>query len=354
MSERTIIPDGDMSEWNTTIPHRNWCFTWNNYSEEDYIRISSLSSQQCNYVIVAKEVGDNGTPHLQGYIELCKPSRLTGVKKLLDELRGKSSPIHLEPRAAACRDRAILYCKKSTQPKDQWLALKELGNEYGRDAVFKETIHKVSAQGHRSDWDAIRDKCKVANSLADVADDYPEHAIRYSTGIMSLIASYKQRHEIDALKAQFEHNFELRPWQATLVKEIDNSVGTGIVRWIFCDTGLTGKSELAKWLAIYRGALAISNGRTADIAHAWNGEQLVILDISRTSEERLNYDALERLASGLIFSGKYNSAPKIARRPYIVVFANCLPIWQTLSVGRWNVSKLEKGELFPICDPRTV
>jgi len=51
---------------------KSWCFTLNNYTEEEYSKCCSFvaNHEQVEYGIVGKEVGDGGTPHLQGYFKL--------------------------------------------------------------------------------------------------------------------------------------------------------------------------------------------------------------------------------------------------------------------------------------------
>lgn len=50
---------------------RRWCFTLNNYTDEDERRIQEL---ECRYIIYGREVApDTGTKHLQGYISLNQP-----------------------------------------------------------------------------------------------------------------------------------------------------------------------------------------------------------------------------------------------------------------------------------------
>lgn len=58
---------------------RTWCFTVNNWTEEDFLSIKSLPF---SYLIIGKEVSKTGTPHLQGYVTLQSPSRLSGLKKI--------------------------------------------------------------------------------------------------------------------------------------------------------------------------------------------------------------------------------------------------------------------------------
>jgi len=58
---------------------RNICFTLNNYSEEDYKNL--LNHEKFKYVIIGIEIGEGGTPHLQGYAELTVQMRFNRVKR---------------------------------------------------------------------------------------------------------------------------------------------------------------------------------------------------------------------------------------------------------------------------------
>ena len=46
---------------------RGWCFTLNNYNEEEEVRALALP-EEVSYGVVGKEVGESGTPHFQGYL----------------------------------------------------------------------------------------------------------------------------------------------------------------------------------------------------------------------------------------------------------------------------------------------
>jgi len=57
---------------------RTWCFTINNYTDEDKILLHQLPF--C-YLIYGHELSKTGTPHLQGYVTLQSASRLSGLHK---------------------------------------------------------------------------------------------------------------------------------------------------------------------------------------------------------------------------------------------------------------------------------
>ena len=81
---------------------RGWCFTLNNYTTEELINLDNI---QCQYIICGKEVGKQGTPHIQGYIHYDHAVRFAQVKKAL------GPRAHIEARKKTLAE-AIEYCKK--------------------------------------------------------------------------------------------------------------------------------------------------------------------------------------------------------------------------------------------------
>lgn len=73
-------------------PAVRWCFTLNNWTEEEYSEIIKISSNSSKYYIVGKEIGEEGTPHLQGYIEFkkkCRPlERITNKRIHWEKAKG--------------------------------------------------------------------------------------------------------------------------------------------------------------------------------------------------------------------------------------------------------------------------
>lgn len=80
---------------------RHVCFTLNNYTEEEY---KQLIEMECKYLVIGKEVGEEGTPHLQGYIEFKTPKRFSTLKNI-------NQRIHWEERRGTAKQ-ASEYCKK--------------------------------------------------------------------------------------------------------------------------------------------------------------------------------------------------------------------------------------------------
>lgn len=79
----------------------NWCFTINNPTADDWRRVRSLGS---TYYIVGKEVGEDGTPHLQGYCRFKNARSLATMKKKLPRA-------HLEV-IKGTPEQNIVYCSK--------------------------------------------------------------------------------------------------------------------------------------------------------------------------------------------------------------------------------------------------
>lgn len=96
-------------EGNTNPPSRNTsmrrvCMTLNNYTEVEYADLIDLMISRKYKYIIAKEVGENGTPHLQCYIEFGKALKFRTVKNLQPRA-------HWE-KARGNREDNLKYCTK--------------------------------------------------------------------------------------------------------------------------------------------------------------------------------------------------------------------------------------------------
>lgn len=66
-----------------TTRARAWVFTVNNYVDADeHVAFAAVLERGAKYISVGREVGENGTPHLQGYIYFTNPTRMSTLKKM--------------------------------------------------------------------------------------------------------------------------------------------------------------------------------------------------------------------------------------------------------------------------------
>lgn len=85
-------------------PAIRWCFTLNNWSEEEHSSIVLIIQSACRCGMVAKEIAPTtGTPHLQGYIEFIKKARPISVFK--------NKRIQFK-KCKGTKDENVVYCSK--------------------------------------------------------------------------------------------------------------------------------------------------------------------------------------------------------------------------------------------------
>lgn len=138
------------------------------------------------------------------------------------------------------------------------------------------------------------------------------------------------------------------PWQSTIIEILslsrDSSEAEREIIWIYDPVGNKGKSFLCKFLHLNNRAFYTTGGKKTDIAHAYDGQDIVLFDFARTQEEHVNYTAIEELKNGMIFSSKYQSMTKVSvstttkkiSPPWVVCFANYQPNLEACSADRWG------------------
>lgn len=81
---------------------RSWCFTLNNPTNEEWAKLLTMRAP---YWVCGDEVGESGTPHVQGYVQFGKVVRFSAAKQFICDRA------HLEP-AKGTPEQASDYCKK--------------------------------------------------------------------------------------------------------------------------------------------------------------------------------------------------------------------------------------------------
>jgi len=144
----------------------------------------------------------------------------------------------------------------------------------------------------------------------------------------------------------FTHD-KLRPWQQEaydgLLAQDDRKI-----TWVVGEEGGEGKTHLGRYI-VDRGGFYTRGGKFADIAMRYDGEEVVCLDLVRSSEDFTPYKLIENMKDGIVESGKYTSCAKYCVKDGVlcatklIVFANYWPDESKMSSDRWHVVSLKNG-----------
>lgn len=142
-------------------------FTLNNYTEADINNLKQLvATGAVKYVRFQQEIGESGTPHLQGWCQKSNGSTFPAWKRILGSER-----YHVEPRRGSVES-CETYCTKedTRQPGTEPWAAGEL-----------------PAAGHRSDIDGVATLAlNLDVAWRDVATSDPGTFCKYHRGLAAL------------------------------------------------------------------------------------------------------------------------------------------------------------------------
>lgn len=136
----------------------------------------------------------------------------------------------------------------------------------------------------------------------------------------------------------------LRPWQQRVIEIVKQKPDPRIIHWYYEPHGNTGKSALTKYLVWHYKAVVVG-GRSADalfaaVSGTTMENPIYVIDLARSSENSVCYEAIEMLKNGCGFSQKYESNMFLGDIPHILIFANYPPDESKLSRDRWSIVAL--------------
>lgn len=286
---------------------RHWCYTWNNYSDTDVTRVETLTTIEPGkvvYSLAGKEVGASGTPHLQGFISFKKQTSIVQAKKIL------GFEAHLE----ICRSisHSIKYCKKAgdivqcgTPPTDKPIGTR---NE------FQCFIDAVKG--------GARDRKVLRETHANIMARYPRYA-------EAILRDHRVKQDIPILP--------LRAWQQRVLDYIAEPVHPREIVFVVDSKGNAGKSYIAALVESQNDNVQVMRpGKIADMAHEYDETtEILIVDVPKSKVEHFQYDFLECVKDGRLFSPKYDSLTKRFTSPHVLVFMNEEPDLTKLSADRY-------------------
>jgi len=295
---------------------RRYVFTINNYSDAEIAHLDTLGSgQRIQYLIYGREVGQNGTPHLQGFVIFSTSIRFTNAKRHIG-LRAWIAG------AVGTSDQASEYCKKDGQYREY--------GEIPRNA------------GKRNDWEAFKEWVLELGRVPterELINFNTSLYARYSKKCYAIANAYLSSPD---LVGEGEPRFGWQTRVAGLVESENPSPRR--IHFVVDPEGGKGKSWICRWaLSKHPDKVQILRiGKRDDLAYAIDETKRVfIFDIPREQMTYLQYSVLESLKDQMIFSAKYESSLKVLRNPVqVIVMSNEKPDLTQLTEDRYNVIEI--------------
>lgn len=295
-----------------TLQSRRWVFTINNPTDNDRNLLQSLSeSDELKYLVIGRERGSTGTPHLQGFVIFTRPTSRTRAST-------HAPRAHLEP-ARGTSSQAATYCKKDGDY-----------DEYGTPPTGN-TSNSVLEDLYTWGDDFIATQGRAPTS-PEIAREHPTAYLRYPR----VVRLFENRAPAPRLREG-----EPRLWQAELAGELEEPADDRSIIFYVDPEGGKGKSWFQAWYMsnMPSETQVLSAGKRDDIAHSIDKSKSVFFfNIPRGGTEYLQYTILEQLKDRMVFSPKYNSSMKfLAKTPHVIVFCNEYPDMHKMSADRYVI-----------------
>lgn len=286
----TNSPDSPLEGGNTKTPSKQipasirWCFTFNNYSEQEYNQLVPKIAIYCKKYIISHEgekvcmrmthpAGDSSTdttPHLQGYVEFKKRRRPMNLF---------INKIHWE-KAKGNAQENYLYCGK-----DGHIKIK-----HGFPPEWACELTNVLRMDELRPWEH-----DIIRNIGERPDDRTIYWYWSSAGNLG--------------KTTFTKYLVVRE-NATILSGKGADVRNGVIEY---------KKK---------------NGFTP---------HLVVYPIPRSfNSDYLSYEAIENVKDMLFYSGKYEGGVICGNCPHVIVFANTPPDTERMSKDRWKIFEISE------------
>lgn len=286
---------------------RRWAFT--SFLLGLFTKFNYASGGKINYLIMGLEIcPKTKRKHIQGYIELKNQCVLKGAQKILGDKNA-----HFE-KAKGNNAQNMKYCKKGGNFKESKNAHRS------KTSLCNVKDYESFIKHNKSDW--------------VILDQSPKLFLGYMNCKKMIINTLQGKKQHD-YSMKWLNKFIPNKYQLIMLEHIFKQNERQIT-WVCDKKGGCGKTWFSKWFLIL-GAFRVTNSKSKDICYAYNYQDVIIFDFSRSLEEYVNYDILEQLKNGMIFSSKYKTSNKFFEPPKIIVMANFLPKLEKLSMDRWDI-----------------
>lgn len=300
MAKKKIQVDpGNLSNTKQISPALKWQFTLNNYTEDDIEKIQETMKDIGEYVFET-EIGENGTPHLQGYIEFIRKKRPCSVFDWQNRMSFQI-PVPCGRSEKQIRLDNWKYCTEDYI--DFKLGRPVLGN--------------------------------------------PENVRYWASSWEDTFEPWLKKQLLP--KRQLFKITELRPWQKQVYDLIfTTEPDRRSIHWFWEGTGNIGKSVFVNYLYDNHTneVLIFDKGDYRDLCDAITKTDMsyvkaVIWDMPRKCGGNVSTMTMETILNGRVRSTKYEGAFVRFAPVHIIVFSNFLPNDETdFSEDRWKITEI--------------
>lgn len=283
MNNTIVLAKSKGGDGNTKHPPRIasskiWCFTINNYTDKIVQSLASLYPKEAEYLGFQEEVGENGTPHLQGVIKFRKVVRPMEHVKFNCGFRGRDYPDEsvCKPHWEKCRNFSASkeYCQKDdTRLK-------------GSEPYIFPKPYNINIELY--DWEK-----EIISIIETVPDDRVIYWYWSKSGCKGKTTFCKY--------LTLNHN-------AICLHGKGSDIRNGVLDYY-------NKSKKYPVLCVF------------PIPKSYN-------------DEYLSYEGLENIKDMYFYSGKYEGGMVCGPCPHLFVFANVEPNLEMCSEDRWIVREI--------------
>ena len=259
-----------------------------------------------NYIVIGYEIGEGGTRHIQGYVQMTARKTLVTMKRLMG-------------------DNAHLECARRNAEQNREYCTKD--ESYIEEGTMK-------GKGERTDIHEMKKDAEKENSTA-MFEKYGERWLRLQKGIKRQIGDEHDERAAKKMNLEMD-DVTLKVWQKRVLARLYLQDKRQIL-FVVDTVGNMGKSFLAKYLMSKWNAMYTNSTVYANVIYAYDHESLVIFDLTRDKLDFMNYGLLETFKNGMGFSAKYESKTRRFEPPMVIVFMNEMPNMTKLSVDRYDI-----------------
>ena len=283
---------------------------------------------------------DNVKRHMKKHVDLSLEDPEQLCKSILEDIVDN---IFNEKRSKA---ESLIFVEKHEVNAKHPVVLDDLSGTY--DDIDDKDLEKILAY---DDYE-YKKKCKLGAKVEKLITKNGYHQ-------ESLRSEYKEALDLHLKKCvnSFPENLVFKPWQISLLEEVKIPTERKII-WVVGKSCGEGKTWLQNYIRYKYGDRRVVKGislqtKSGHITHALTKHPLATADIFLFNIAKcvdtfteINYEMLEGIKDGELFSSKYDSQRIKVKTPNIVmVFSNDEPNTGKLAKDRWKLFCIENDEL---------